>query len=104
MAYELRYTKTAVEQFKRTQRLDPAKHARVVNCLRKLGENSRHPGLNSHKYESKKGPNGEDLWESYVENKTPVAWRVFWCYGPDETRGDGQIIRILTVVAITPHP
>ncbi len=36
------------------------------------------------------------LWESYVENKTPSAWRVWWIYGP----ADGQI----TIVTIGPHP
>jgi hypothetical protein len=56
----------------------------------------RYPGLNSHPYSSLQGPNGEDVWESYAENKTPAAFRVFWYYGP----GRG----VITVVAITPHP
>jgi hypothetical protein len=36
------------------------------------------------------------VFESYVQNRTPGAYRVFWCYGPEQ----GQI----TIVAITPHP
>jgi hypothetical protein len=44
------------------------------------------------------GPKGEDVWESYVENNTPLAWRIFWCYTPDGG------IQIITIVAITPHP
>jgi hypothetical protein len=53
------------------------------------------------------GPNGEDVWESYVENKTPAGWRAFWCYGPDELGHEdpsGRTIKIITVVAIAPNP
>ncbi len=55
-----------------------------------------HTGLHSHKYHSITGPNGEDVWESYVENRTPGAWRIWWIYGPDADT--------LTVVTIGPHP
>lgn len=55
-----------------------------------------HRGLHSHDYQSVPGPGGEPLWESYVENKTPSAWRIWWIYGP----GDGEI----TVITIGPHP
>lgn len=61
-----------------------------------LEANPRHPGLNSHKYAELKGANGEDVWESYVENRTPSAWRVFWHYGPGKDT--------VTIVSITPHP
>lgn len=69
---------------------------RVRKCLALLETNPRHPGLNSHKYHELEGPRGEDVWESYVENKTPAAWRIFWHYGPGQNT--------VTVVAITPHP
>jgi hypothetical protein len=36
------------------------------------------------------------VFEAYAQNKTPGAYRVFWCYGPEQ----GEI----TVIAITPHP
>jgi hypothetical protein len=39
---------------------------------------------------------GEKVWEAYIQNNTPGAYRLFWCYGP----GAGQI----TVIAMTPHP
>lgn len=50
--------------------------------------------LQSHRYESLAGPNGEPVWESYVENQTPGAWRVWW-HGPEE----GEI----SILAIGPH-
>ncbi len=72
------------------------KHKKVLGCLGKLETNPRHPGLQSHKYSSLAGLNGEEVWESYVENQTPGAWRVWWHYGP----GRG----VITVVIIGPHP
>lgn len=68
----------------------------VLAALGKMEVNLRHPGLNTHKFDSLTGPNGEEVFESYAENNTPAAYRIFWVYGP----GKGQI----TVIAITPHP
>lgn len=69
---------------------------KVRKTLALLEQHQRHPGLNSHKYQSVKSVDGSDLWESYVENHTPGAWRIFWIYGP----GAGHI----TIVTIGPHP
>jgi hypothetical protein len=55
-----------------------------------------HPSLKTHEFRSLKGPNGEKVFEAYVQQKTPGAYRVFWYYGPE--RG------MITIVAITPHP
>lgn len=75
---------------------DLAKFKKVRKCLAYLQANPRHPSLETHEYRSIQGENGERVWEAYVENKTPGAWRVFWHYGPSK----GQI----TIIAITPHP
>jgi hypothetical protein len=107
VAYEIRYAKSAQKQFIDVQRMDAKKHGKVVKCLRKIAEDPRQPGLNSHKYDSMIGPNGEEVWESYVENNSPSAWRTFWCYGPNEREDNdptGAVVQIITVVAITPHP
>ena len=69
---------------------------KVRKTLGQIEINPRHPGLNSHQYESLSGPAGEPIWESYVENQTPGAWRVWWWYGPD----NGSI----TILTIGPHP
>jgi len=55
-----------------------------------------HRRLNSHKYQSLTGPNGEDVWESYIENRTPGAWRIWWLYGPTPDT--------LTILTLGPHP
>jgi hypothetical protein len=63
-----------------------------------LAENPKHPGLHTHEYDSIANPYNEKekVFEAYAQNKTPGAYRVFWCYGP----GKGEI----TIIAITPHP
>lgn len=68
----------------------------VRKALGYLEINPRHPSLNTHKYNSISGPNGEEIFEAYVENKTPAAYRIFWYYGPNKKE--------ITIVAITPHP
>lgn len=68
----------------------------VRKALGLLETNPRHPGLNTHKFSSLKGPNGEEVFEAYAENRTPAAWRIFWYYGPE--------MKQITILAITPHP
>lgn len=68
----------------------------VGKALRLMSTNLRHPSLATHEFHSKQGPNGEKILESYAQNKTPGAHRIFWYYGPGK--------REITVIAITPHP
>jgi hypothetical protein len=58
--------------------------------------NLQHPSLQTHEFTSQKGPAGEKVFESYAQNKTPAAYRIFWYYGP----GRG----VITVSAVVPHP
>jgi hypothetical protein len=68
----------------------------VVKSLKLMGTNLKHPSLNTHKYDDMEGPNGEDVFESYAQNNTPGAYRIFWHYGPQK--------KMITILAITPHP
>ena len=68
----------------------------VRKALGYLEVNPRHPSLKTHKYESITGKNGEEVFEAYAENKTPAAYLIFWCYGPNKKE--------ITIIAITPHP
>jgi hypothetical protein len=78
---------------------NPAKK-NILKAVRKtmglIETNLRHPSLNTHEFTSLKGPNGEKVFEAYVQQRTPAAYRIFWYYGP----GRNQI----TIVTITPHP
>jgi hypothetical protein len=70
----------------------------VEKCVRFLLANPKHPGLNTHEYDSIPHPwdSREKVFEAYAQNKTAGAYRVFWCYGPGKQE--------LTLIAITPHP
>ena len=72
------------------------KLAKVQKTLGLLQTDLRNRGLQTHKYNALEGLNGEEVFEAYVENNTPGAYRVFWHYGP----GRG----IISIIAITPHP
>jgi hypothetical protein len=111
MRFEIRWTPEASDQFEQLQQAasDAIRQGRKTNqfglfqqvegCIRTLAAHGpRHPGLHSHPFSSRLNPlnPAEKVFESYVQNRTPGAYRVFWCYGPQQ----GQI----TIVAITPHP
>lgn len=95
MTFSLLFTDEASRNLDALQK-HPEKLRRVRKYLAMLEQNPQYPGLRSHKYSSKKGPADQEVWESYVENNTPAAWRVFWCYGPEKSE--------ITIIAITPHP
>ena len=96
MQFRLVFSPEAETALSHLQTKNPKKYRKVLKTLGLLETNLRHPGLKTHKYESLSGPEGQPVFEAYVENKTPAAFRVFWCYGP----GQG----VLTILAIVPHP
>ncbi len=114
MVFDLQWTAEANEQYKqimeRANRPEPelgkvtsksSKQlglAKQVNkALALLAQNPKHPGLNSHQYHGIADPftPGKCVWEAYVQNRTPAAYRIFWCYGPCEQQ--------VTILAITAH-
>lgn len=97
--FTLLYTREAEQVIDelRSRKQYTDKLKKVRKALRLLKDpGPSYPGLHSHQYQSVPGPGGEPLWESYVENKTPSAWRIWWIYGPDADQ--------LTIVTIGPHP
>lgn len=101
MAFSLRYSPSAAATLKALED-DPSqatKLKKVRKALGQLAQNPRYPGLHSHQYESFPVDSNVKVWDSYVENRTPGAWRIFWRYGPDEP---GQ--SVITVLAISAHP
>lgn len=98
MAFALRFTAQAESDLGSLES-DPSLSKRFKAVRKALGYlemNPRHPGLNTHKFSALTGPNGEEIFEAYAENQTPAAYRIFWFYGPDK--------KMITIIAITPHP
>ena len=98
MSFALVFATAAAGQLERLER-DRGLSKRLKAVRKTLGQleiDPRHPGLQSHEFDSMSGILGEKVFESYAEQNTPAAYRVFWHYGP----ATGQI----TIAAITSHP
>lgn len=97
MIFELVFTNKASEHI---DLLEKSKDKRdIVRAVKKtlglMETNLKHPSLQTHGYTSLKGESGEKVLESYVQNHTPGAYRIFWHYGPKK--------KVVTIVAIVPH-
>lgn len=96
MSFSLLFTEQAASDLHSLEQ-DTSLHKRLKAVRKALGyleTNPRHPGLNTHKFSSLTGPNGEEIFEAYAENNTPAAYCIF--YGPEKKE--------ITVIAITQHP
>lgn len=69
---------------------------KLLKCFYHLSNNPRHPGLNSHEIEPLSKIAGFKIWESYIENHTPAAGRIFWSYGPGKNE--------ISILGFEPHP
>jgi len=69
---------------------------KLVKVLGYLQDNPRHNSLSSHEIDDLSRKYCMKIFESYLENRTPAAGRIFWSYGPE--KGD------ITLLAIEPHP
>lgn len=65
-------------------------------ALKLLSENPRYPSLHTHDIEPLTERYGEKVWQSYLENKTSGAMRMYWVYGPDQ--------QSITIIGLEPHP
>jgi hypothetical protein len=71
-------------------------YRKLTKALRYLSENPRHNSLASHEIDVLSRKCGFRVFQSYLENRTTAAGRVFWTYGPE--KGD------ITVLGVEPHP
>ena len=69
---------------------------KFVKALGFLSVNPRHNSLFSHEISDLSRKHGMKIFQSYLENNTPSAGRLFWTYGPDK--------RDITILAVEPHP
>ena len=69
---------------------------KLVKTLGYLAADPKHNSLASHEIDDLSRKYGLKIFQSYLENNTPGAGRIFWAYGPN--KGD------LTILAIEPHP
>ena len=96
--FDLKYTENAEDDLKEliVDKSNKVALKAVVKSLKLMSNNLKHPSLNTHKYDELEGPNGEEVFESYAQNNTPGAYRIFWHYGPEK--------KTITILLISPHP
>jgi hypothetical protein len=97
-SFSLLFTAAAAEHLEQLERdRGLAKRLKAVRkTLARLEMDPRHPGLQSHEFKSLSSAEGVKVFESYAEQDTPAAYRVFWRYGPEK--------RQVTIIAMTSHP
>ena len=98
MIFKIRFSELADDQMDILEE-DKSKKRILKQVNKVLGymeTNHKHPSLNTHKFDAMESPFGGDVFESYAQNNTPGAYRIFGAYGKNK----GEI----TVLAITPHP
>ena len=64
--------------------------------MRLLSQDPSYPSLHTHDIEPLTKRYGVKVWQSYLENNTSRAMRMYWVYGPD--RQD------ITIIGLEPHP
>ena len=61
MQFRLLFTQQARDTLVLLEKTDPKKYQKVLKTLGLMEINLRHPSLNTHKYDSLSGANGEDV-------------------------------------------
>lgn len=70
------------------------KFLKAIKVLSEIGP--EYPSLNTHEIDDLSKKTGFKVYQSYLENNTPGAARIYWCYWPDG--------RNITILGIEPHP
>ena len=65
-------------------------------ALKLLSADPGYPSLQTHEIEPLSKRYGMKEWQSYLENKTSGAMRMYWVYGPDQ--------KDITIIGLEPHP
>lgn len=71
-------------------------YKKLGKTLALIATNPKYPSLETHEIAALTKRYGMKVWQSYVENNTPAAGRVFWVFGPNQND--------ITIVGVEPHP
>lgn len=98
--FSLRFTSEALDILREieSQSAKVGLEKQIKKALGYLQINPRHPSLQTHVFHSIENPFDpkNKVFEAYAQNRTPGAYRIFCCYGPQK--------KDITILAITSHP
>lgn len=97
MQFKLQFSEEAKLRLKELE-LDKSKKGllkQVRKILVFMESNLKHPSLHTHKFSEIACKLGE-VFETYAQNNTPGAYRIFWTYGPGK--------REFYILDIASHP
>lgn len=73
-----------------------AQYKAIGKALAYVEHDLRHLALSTHEYLKMSKTMGCKVFDSYAQNSTSGAYRIFWRYRPDKNE--------ITILAITAHP
>jgi len=106
MKRELRFSPNAIKQLEEIG-INPELMGVLKQIRKTLGyleTDLKAKSLQTHEFESLTRRYKRKVFEVYVQQNTPGAYRIFWYYCEDETGKNGERIPVVTVVAIVSHP
>lgn len=105
MRYKLKFTSTAGQQLDKLEN-EPAMEGVLEQVRKTLGyleTNLRAKSLQTHEFSFLTRRFGQKIFEAYVQQNTPAAFRIFWHYGPDEKEKSGERTAVITIITIVRH-
>ena len=75
---------------------DETLYSKWGKALKLLLQDPRYPSLHTHEIEPLSKRYGMKVWQSYLENRTSGAKRMYWVYGPNKSD--------ITIIGLEPHP
>ena len=75
---------------------DAALYKKWGKSLKLLSIDPFYPSLHTHEIPDLSRRYGRKVWQSYLENRTSRAMRMYWVYGPNQ--------KDITIIGLEPHP
>ena len=75
---------------------DAALYKKWGKALKLLSADPFYPSLHTHEIPDLTRRYGQKVWQSYLENRTSRAMRMYWVYGPEQ--------KDITIIGLEPHP
>ena len=97
MMFNIKLTPLALKQLEEIKKREPRQGLlkQIIKTIRFLSENPRHQSLHTHKNQKLSASCKLEIFQAYVQNYTPGAYRIFFTYS---TKNE------ITITSIEAHP